>query len=71
MGTKIPDRIRREVEAEFPDDYALQQIHIARRLLAQQAKRWGGLAKLLEKRREQRTSSSDQTSAPKPVRGRQ
>jgi len=45
MDIKVPDRIRREVEAEFPEDFALQQVHVARRLLALQARKAGGLTR--------------------------
>jgi len=31
------DEIRREIEAEFPADPALQEVHIARRILAREA----------------------------------
>ena len=50
MRTNVPDRVRLQVEAEFPEDYALQQVHIARKLLAAEARRSGGLTRLLEKR---------------------
>lgn len=56
MGTKVSERMRREVEAEFPEDYALQQVHVARKLLAAQARKSGGLVRLLEKRRAQRVA---------------
>jgi hypothetical protein len=56
MGTKVPDRLRREVELAFPDDYALQQVHIARKLLAAEARKPGGLTRLLAKRAKARTS---------------
>ncbi len=32
------DEIKREVEKEFQNDFALKQIHIARKLLAEEAK---------------------------------
>jgi hypothetical protein len=35
------EEIRREVMEEFPDDPALQQVHIARRILALEAKKEG------------------------------
>lgn len=35
------EEIKREVEKEFPLDFALQQVHIARRLLAEEAKEKG------------------------------
>ena len=31
------EEIRRAVEAEFPDDPALQQVHIARKIIAKEA----------------------------------
>ena len=31
------DKIRKEVELEFPDDLALQQVHIARKIIAKEA----------------------------------
>ena len=33
--------IKRDVEREFPNDFALQQVHIARKLLAEEAKEKG------------------------------
>ena len=35
------DQIRREVEEEFPADPALQQVHIARKILAKEAAKLG------------------------------
>jgi len=35
------EKIRRDVEREFPGDFALQQIHIARKLLAEEAREKG------------------------------
>lgn len=35
------EEIRKEVMEEFPDDPALQQVHIARRILALEAKKEG------------------------------
>ena len=35
------ERIRKMVEKEFPDDPALQQVHIARKLIAQEAAQEG------------------------------
>ena len=32
------EKIKREVEREFPSDFALQQVHMARKLLAEEAK---------------------------------
>ena len=32
------EEIKREVEREFPNDFALQQVHIARKLLSEEAK---------------------------------
>jgi hypothetical protein len=58
MGTKVPERILREVEAEFPNDYALQQVHIARRLLSIEARKAGGLTRLLKKSAKERLSRS-------------
>ncbi|ATZ61558.2 MAG: hypothetical protein BME93_05735 [Methanosarcinales archaeon Met12] len=31
------EEIRRAVEKEFPDDHALQQVHIARKIIAKEA----------------------------------
>ena len=31
------EKIREEIEREFPNDFALQQIHIARRIIAKEA----------------------------------
>ena len=58
MRAKVSDRVRRQVEAEFPEDYALQQVHIARKLLAAEARRSGGLTRLLEKRSKARLSQT-------------
>ncbi len=35
------EKIKREVEREFPNDFALQQVHIARKLLTEEAKEKG------------------------------
>jgi len=35
------EKIKREVEREFPGDFALQQVHMARKLLAEEAKEKG------------------------------
>jgi len=35
------EKIRRTVEEEFPDDMALQQIHIARKIIAKEAEAEG------------------------------
>ena len=35
------EEIKRDVEREFPNDFALQQVHIARKLLAEEAKEKG------------------------------
>jgi hypothetical protein len=35
------EEIRREVMGEFPDDPALQQVHMARRILALEAQKQG------------------------------
>jgi hypothetical protein len=35
---KEMERIRRSVEREFPNDPALQQVHIARKIIAMEAK---------------------------------
>ncbi len=35
------EEIKREVEKEFPGDFALQQVHIARKLLSEEAKEKG------------------------------
>lgn len=35
------EEIKREAEKEFPHDFALQQVHIARKLLAEEAKEKG------------------------------
>ena len=41
MDYKIPEKvmeeIRKKVEEEFPDDPALQQIHIARKIIVREA----------------------------------
>ena len=38
---KIIDTISKEVEKEFPSDPALQQVHIARKLIADKAENLG------------------------------
>ena len=35
------EKIKREVEREFPSDFALQQVHMVRKLLAEEAKEKG------------------------------
>jgi len=35
------ERIKSEVELEFPNDFALQQIHIARKIISKEAKMKG------------------------------
>ena len=35
---KRMEEIKREIEREFPDDFALQQVHIARRKISEEAK---------------------------------
>ena len=35
------EEIRKKVEAEFPDDPALQQVHIARKIIAKEAEHEG------------------------------
>ena len=35
------EEIKRNVEREFPSDFALQQVHIARKLLVEEAKEKG------------------------------
>lgn len=41
MREERMEEIIKDVEREFPNDYALQQIHIARKLLAEEAKEEG------------------------------
>ncbi len=41
MNEKIKEKIQKEVEREFPGDFALQQVHIARKLLSEEAKEKG------------------------------
>ena len=41
MDTRRIHDIAKQIEKEFPADYALQQIHIARKLLAEEAKQQG------------------------------
>ncbi len=36
---KEMERIRKSVEREFPNDPALQQVHIARKIIAMEAKK--------------------------------
>ena len=40
-GVKEVEEIRKEVESEFPDDPALQEIHIARKIIAREAEKEG------------------------------
>jgi len=35
---KRMEEIKREIEREFPDHFALQQIHIARKIISEEAK---------------------------------
>ena len=35
------ERIKKDVEREFPEDFALQQVHVARKLLSEEAKEKG------------------------------
>ncbi len=58
-GRKIDRKIIEEVEQEFPGDVALQQIHIARRLISQEAQKIGmGLHEYVRSRS---ASSRDRT----------
>ncbi len=41
IAKKEMEAIREMVEEEFPDDPALQQVHIARRIIAREAKHEG------------------------------
>lgn len=41
MNKKELDRIKKEVALEFPEDDALQQVHIARKIIAEKAKALG------------------------------
>ena len=41
MENKKVEDIKKEVEREFPDDFALQQVYIARKVLAEEAKEKG------------------------------
>ena len=41
MSEEEIEEIRKEVMEEFPDDPALQQVHIARRILALEAEKQG------------------------------
>lgn len=38
LNEKELDKIKREVEREFPNDPAMQQVHIARKIIAKKAK---------------------------------
>ncbi len=38
MDEKIKEKIQKDVKKEFPRDFALQQIHVARKLLSEEAK---------------------------------
>lgn len=41
ISTEEMNKIKRAVEKEFPHDMALQQIHIARKIIAHEAKQKG------------------------------
>jgi len=41
LGTEELEKISKRVEQEFPNDPALQQIHIARKILSRQAELLG------------------------------
>ncbi|MGB9630170.1 MAG: hypothetical protein ACPL6D_16060 [Thermodesulfobacteriota bacterium] len=41
INKKVLEKIKYEIEKEFPGDVALQQIHIARKILAEEAKQKG------------------------------
>ena len=35
------EKIKKEIEREFPDDIALQQVHLARKIISKEAKERG------------------------------
>jgi len=41
VNDKEIEKIKREVEREFPNDPAMQQVHIARKIIAKKAKKKG------------------------------
>jgi hypothetical protein len=41
MKNERIEEVKRDIEKEFPNDFALQQIHVARKLLAEEAKEKG------------------------------
>ena len=41
VNDKEIEKIKREVELEFPNDPAMQQVHIARKIIAKKAKKKG------------------------------
>ena len=41
LNDKEIEKIKREVELEFPNDPAMQQVHIARKIIAKKAKKKG------------------------------
>ena len=41
LNDKELEKIKREVEREFPNDPAMQQVHIARKIIAKKAKNKG------------------------------
>jgi len=41
LNDKELEKIKREVEREFPNDPAMQQVHIARKIIAKKAKKKG------------------------------
>ncbi|NVM38195.1 MAG: hypothetical protein HWN81_21555 [Candidatus Lokiarchaeota archaeon] len=41
LGKEELEKIKKEIESEFPNDFALQQIHIARKIIAKEAEMKG------------------------------
>ena len=41
LEEKEIEEIKKEIESEFPNDFALQQIHIARKIIAKEAAKKG------------------------------
>lgn len=41
VNDKELEKIKRDVEREFPNDPAMQQVHIARKIIAKKAKKKG------------------------------
>jgi hypothetical protein len=41
LEKKELEKIQKEIEGEFPNDFAMQQVHIARKIIAKEAEKRG------------------------------